>query len=559
MNPILSTLMSQTLAVTAAVLLVALLRRPLARAFDARAAYLLWLCVPVALVVAPMPSPLQLGVTPLTVLQDWAAPANAAAAGTARQPGAAQPLPWTQIVIATWAAGALLLALALFVQQRRFGRLLRPAPGWTHWQLPAGASACVVGIWPPRLALPADFSARFNAEERQLIVAHEGVHLRRRDNLWNLLAGLCCCLQWFNPLCWWAWRRMRADQELACDAAVLIERHPGADLACYAQALVRSHDQANRALLPTLASPRRSRSGLVERVAQLQAHATRRGKPRRDRTIIAMLVLATAGMVSATAAVQPGAKPSPDDFSEADALPADVGDVEALTMLNWRLQSREGDAAPQNHTGKLLLRPGRSPGGMQSRYVEKSPDGPLWCFETVGTRFEDGSWRFSGRLMDGQCKVFLADPQNFPADGMPHTFNARLPDGKPLSVDISGRRFALPATMAWVDVNLDHNLNIKTAPVLWLMGPLGERMRMQARPPTGEPGEPLAMELIMTDEGGGRARVKSRLLLGEPERLLAEPQVVTRWNEPATIRWQDPASGQRVEVTFTPHRNAAKP
>ncbi|MFT7774730.1 M56 family metallopeptidase [Roseateles sp.] len=559
MSSMLSTLMFQTLAVSAAVAMAALLRRPLARAFDARAAYLLWLCVPVALIVAPLPSPLHLSEPQRAALQEWVTPTQARAAAMALPvPPEAAPT-WPQRTVAGWATGALLMALMLGLRQHRFGRQLRAVPDCTHLQLPAGASACVVGVLPARLALPADFEQRFSAEERELILAHEGVHLRRQDNLWNLLATLCYCLQWFNPLCWWAWRRMRADQELACDAVVLIERNVAADLGRYAQALIRSHDQANRALLPTLTSSWSSRSGLVERVAQLQAHAARRGQPRRDPAVIAALVLATAGAVSATAATQSGGKPPNWLEQLADPLPADLGDHPEPTILRWRMVAREGNGSMRHSTKSMPLMPGHLPASTKSRYVESNKSGPQWCLEVTGTRSADGSWRSIGQLLDSSCRQALDEPAPLAADGSVRTFNGRLPDGRPLVVELSAERFALPPQMVWVDVGIDHNLTAVSSPGMRLLGEQGTRMSIQTHPKPEDKAEALAVDIVVTTEGDDRARLKTRLLVGEPRRLLAEPEVVTRWGEPATIIWQDPAGEQRVELRLTPYHGNGKP
>jgi TonB family protein len=74
---------------------------------------------------------------------------------------------------------------------------------------------------------PADFDTRFEGEARRLVLAHEGVHLKRGDAAVNGLVTLVQCLAWFNPLAHLAARRLRVDQEIACDAAV-IARHPAA-------------------------------------------------------------------------------------------------------------------------------------------------------------------------------------------------------------------------------------------------------------------------------------------------------------------------------------------
>lgn len=140
-----------------------------------------------------------------------------------------------------WAAGALALAGWLLVQQRRFRRRL----GALHkrdtglWQASADdIGPVVIGLLRPRIVVPADFETRYDAQQRELVLAHERVHLRRGDLPMNALACAMRCLFWFNPLVHLAAAKLRLDQELACDAAVLA-RHPRAGRA-YATALLNT-------------------------------------------------------------------------------------------------------------------------------------------------------------------------------------------------------------------------------------------------------------------------------------------------------------------------------
>jgi beta-lactamase regulating signal transducer with metallopeptidase domain len=54
-----------------------------------------------------------------------------------------------------------------------------------------------------------------------LAIAHEAAHLRRHDLAWNLLAAVVHVAMYFHPLVWLAHRRIRLEQEMACDELVL--------------------------------------------------------------------------------------------------------------------------------------------------------------------------------------------------------------------------------------------------------------------------------------------------------------------------------------------------
>jgi beta-lactamase regulating signal transducer with metallopeptidase domain len=53
------------------------------------------------------------------------------------------------------------------------------------------------------------------------IIMHEQVHIRRKDNLFRVVAVITACVHWFNPLSWVFLKCFFADMELACDAKVL--------------------------------------------------------------------------------------------------------------------------------------------------------------------------------------------------------------------------------------------------------------------------------------------------------------------------------------------------
>ena len=86
---------------------------------------------------------------------------------------------------------------------------------------PAVASPAVTGFMRPVLLLPAGFPEGFSTAETRLILLHEFTHLKRLDLPLNWLMCVLQAMHWFNPLLWFAFARMRADREAACDARVL--------------------------------------------------------------------------------------------------------------------------------------------------------------------------------------------------------------------------------------------------------------------------------------------------------------------------------------------------
>ena len=188
--------------------------------------------------------------------------------------------------------GVLLCGLAMVLQHHRYAAGLTLDNAGTHLRAPDARGPALLGVWRPRIVLPHNFEQRFDAQEQTLIRAHEAVHHTRQDNAWNALAAGMLCLQWFNPVAHLAWRRMRVDQELSCDTAVLRAR-PDC-LAVYARALLKAQgsDLPNR-----FACQWQSPHPLVERISMLQNHT-----PSTSATFAGRAILVAAALVFTGAA-----------------------------------------------------------------------------------------------------------------------------------------------------------------------------------------------------------------------------------------------------------------
>ena len=84
------------------------------------------------------------------------------------------------------------------------------------YQVEGLPTAFVMGM-EPRIYLPADLTE----EEREYVLCHERIHIKRHDMRIKQGAFIILCLHWFNPLVWLAFRCMEADMESSCDEKVL--------------------------------------------------------------------------------------------------------------------------------------------------------------------------------------------------------------------------------------------------------------------------------------------------------------------------------------------------
>ena len=79
----------------------------------------------------------------------------------------------------------------------------------------------VFGLWRPVICLPPGMAAAITDEDLRLVLKHEVAHVIRRDALVLTLAGIVRAAQWFNPLAWLAFARLRSSIERAADERAL--------------------------------------------------------------------------------------------------------------------------------------------------------------------------------------------------------------------------------------------------------------------------------------------------------------------------------------------------
>jgi bla regulator protein blaR1 len=231
-----------TLASSVAILVAFVIRIAVRRLFGAAAAYASWLLVPVAVLAVILPHASDAGsILGMTLEIDSGSAVNHALGATLPSAlGAASPVVWSTWMVSAWAIGAALFAAYLAGAQRAFVNGLGALSGSRRVLRAERAAGCpaLLGVIHPKIVLPADFESRYTRLERLLIFSHERAHLRHGDAAWNALVAFLRCLFWFNPLVHFVGMRFRADQELACDAAVVRDR-PGSQRS-YASAMLKS-------------------------------------------------------------------------------------------------------------------------------------------------------------------------------------------------------------------------------------------------------------------------------------------------------------------------------
>lgn len=77
----------------------------------------------------------------------------------------------------------------------------------------------VLGFIRPRIYLPLGIMEK----ERDYIIGHEQVHLKRLDHIIKPFAFILLTIHWFNPVIWISYSLMSKDMEMSCDERVLKE------------------------------------------------------------------------------------------------------------------------------------------------------------------------------------------------------------------------------------------------------------------------------------------------------------------------------------------------
>ena len=311
------------LATTALLLLVLLIRRPVARHFGAGMAYALWLLpaarlfMPSLEKVVPASEPVAAEIVTWPVVVQDALPVKAAAL-------AAEPaFDWAQPLLALWLGGA---ALLFIVQMIRYC-LMRDELLSDAVEIDRIGSIAVIesdrvagplafGLFRRFVAVPIHFAQTFNPRERELALAHELAHHHSGDLYANLAAFTFLCLNWFNPVAWLAWNAFRLDQEAACDARVLAGCDAGTKES-YGRALARTAIQTSSPLTPTFAMALNHPRTIIERLRRMMMNDTSKRRRLFGRlgllgaTAIALPLTATVVPVFAEKADEPAVSEEP--------------------------------------------------------------------------------------------------------------------------------------------------------------------------------------------------------------------------------------------------------
>lgn len=139
-------------------------------------------------------------------------------------------------------------------------------------ETPYVKSPTLIGLIKPRLLLPVNVLDTIPIEQLNYVFIHELVHFKRKDIGINLLTSIILIFHWFNPFLWYAFYKMRQDQEIACDALALsyIDQ---SELKEYALTLINLLESFSRnSRLPSVAGIGGTKLEIKRRIQMIKAY-----------------------------------------------------------------------------------------------------------------------------------------------------------------------------------------------------------------------------------------------------------------------------------------------
>ena len=309
-------------------------------------------------------------------------PSVTAAGKAGLSPSGGPRIPWRSLVLAAWAAGALLFGMRLAVGWARVRRIAREAIPIceAEWTLKQEAASRRLGVRRPvallespevpvamtsgllrPLLLLGRAARTWAIERRRIVLLHEIAHVRRGDWLTLVLAEAAVAIYWFHPAAWHLAAIARRDAEQAADDLVLESGTKPSVYAGHLLGIFRSLSTDGHPVVPALGIARPNHFEARLR-AILDNSAPRRAVPRRRAHLAAAGVFAAAALV---ALVEPWAPAAGAAVLRADGdsaptalLPAQAASHDAQTCPSAKAWSGQ----PPQRLFRLLKSRFRKPG-----------------------------------------------------------------------------------------------------------------------------------------------------------------------------------------------------
>jgi beta-lactamase regulating signal transducer with metallopeptidase domain len=181
-------------------------------------------------------------------------------------------------------------------------------------------AAVTVGITDPVIVLPSDCDD-WPASRRRLVLSHELAHVKRWDTLIEAFALFTTIVFWFNPLVWYAVRRLRIERETDCDNAVL---RAGAKPSEYAELLLNIAAELSSSATPAWQLSTISQgSNVKDRLMDILNQRVNRTKGSRRSAIVTGVLALTLVLPISTSSLWSNASSQTDDKAKQEKKAAE--------------------------------------------------------------------------------------------------------------------------------------------------------------------------------------------------------------------------------------------
>lgn len=155
----------------------------------------------------------------------------------------------TLLLAGIWGLGMIVYLLWSLYAVRKYGQYVSEATLCSDrkrvYESEQASSPFVFGICHKKIILPHGLSE----EEREYIICHEEMHLRRGDDLIKWILFILTGIYWFQPMVWVAAYYLEQDMEMSCDEMVI--RKMGDQIKkVYAQSLLSFAGGRTQEMLP---------------------------------------------------------------------------------------------------------------------------------------------------------------------------------------------------------------------------------------------------------------------------------------------------------------------
>ncbi|MCP4836097.1 MAG: M48 family metalloprotease [Phycisphaera sp.] len=287
----------------------------------------------------------------------------------------------TSAIACAWILGITLMSVRLFrqwisVRRLRLVGIAEPALAWTrkfdalkstigvHDRVSMLVSDAidapmVVGWIRPLVLVPAVAFTSLTPEQLRTILAHELLHIARRDHLVNMLQAFIEVLLFFHPVTWWLSRQIRVERENCCDDGALLVTSSPRSLA--EALLVLESLRSAKIISPQLLTA--TGGSLMHRISRLFGSSQPQPLNAGWRAISVCTLLAVAGLTFATATTESTAIAQDRGATDDKRVEADVaGDIphdKRKARIEERLRAMGVDIRRQVADGEITAEEGR--------------------------------------------------------------------------------------------------------------------------------------------------------------------------------------------------------